>query len=312
MDAKLQHYVPQLLLSRFADERGLLESHDLREGRTFRQPCKTAAAETHFYRVENPGEDTSNEIEQLLSVIETHGSDALRHVVDDAVWPISLDDRAALAALVAFQAARTRRVRDEIFELANDVMKSTVAIQGKEGLRQALTAAGEPFTEEELDAAWDFWEDLDGWEVQPHKHEHLRFMGDVVQEIFPVFYEQRRIGIIRFERRSLLTTDDGLGIYANVPEGMGVGMLNATEVWLPVGRRAAIGFFSEAVADTDGVIEPSTQKARWINTLVAHRTRRYVYHHPEDDGLVNDLLVKPTYRQRLTEGINFEEMLEND
>ena len=77
MDAKLQHYVPQLLLNYFANDRGLLLTHDLLEGRRFPQPVKTAAAETHFYRVENPGEEPHNEMERFFGRYERPAADAI-------------------------------------------------------------------------------------------------------------------------------------------------------------------------------------------------------------------------------------------
>ena len=299
MNAKRQHYVPRLLLSRFADERGQVLTYDIKERRSFPQAYGNAAAETHFYRVENPDEEPSNEVEAMLAQVEGFAAEAIRRLVDERVWPPSDDDRAAAAALVAFQAVRTRRTRDEISTLADDIMKMEVAIKGKDGLRAAYEAMGESLPDEELDAEWRDWSDFDSWEVRPHHHSHLQIMGEMVREVMAVMFGQRRLGIVRFERRALLTSDHPVAVYADAPEYLGVGLLTATEVWLPVDRRAAIVFLDGWPHDAE--LPATTATARWINTLVANSARRWIYHHPEDQPMSN-LLVEPTYRERVVQG----------
>ena len=70
MDPKLQHYVPQLLLSRFADDRGQVRTYDKQTKKYFLQNLKNAAAENHFYRLEFGDKPPSNEFERLMSTCE--------------------------------------------------------------------------------------------------------------------------------------------------------------------------------------------------------------------------------------------------
>src|SRR5690242_5347543 len=61
-DVKLQHYVPQFYLRRFADAKDLVRVVDLSDGgRAFRTNIRNAAAETRFYDIPVGDETVSTE-----------------------------------------------------------------------------------------------------------------------------------------------------------------------------------------------------------------------------------------------------------
>lgn len=100
-DVKRQHYVPLLVLRRFADSRGLLRVWDLDSGRDFASDPINAAVETGYYNVEaGPG---ATSIEGWLSGVEGAAAPVIERLVTDheTIEALSIPDQMALARFLA-------------------------------------------------------------------------------------------------------------------------------------------------------------------------------------------------------------------
>jgi hypothetical protein len=68
-------------------------------------------------------------------------------------------------------------------------------------------------------------------------------MLELAKDAMGVLLHERKFGVVRFQRKTLLICDHPVGLYLRTAgPHMGVGPLNTEEVWLPVDRRFAIVF----------------------------------------------------------------------
>jgi hypothetical protein len=72
---------------------------------------------------------------------------------------------------------------------------------------------------------------------------------------------------------------------------MGIGVANAGEIHVPLDRRVAL-----SIGDTnfgDGRAAGVTKTALYLNDATAKNSRRYLFHHPDDDPLRGLTLPEP-------------------
>ena len=125
MTARRHHTVPQLLLSRFADEDGLVrvvERDDF--SKWFETGTPGALAQRHFYTIDTEeGPDTGVEEDLLAKKVEAPAARALRRVVDDGVFPPMPGLRETLSIFFAFQFVRGPGTRAALLEQYEAVAK---------------------------------------------------------------------------------------------------------------------------------------------------------------------------------------------
>src|ERR1043165_1038029 len=151
---KLHHYVPQLYLRNFANNRKQVTAVDRKEGKTYPSNISNVAAETHFYASQEESGEWSVKFEESLSKFEGMIAPAITSVVKDDVFPPSDEHRHLLALFIASQWARTPRERDQMAQSADWLMKTHIAMGGKDQLREAMTAMGFDATDEDVDEEW--------------------------------------------------------------------------------------------------------------------------------------------------------------
>ena len=129
--AENQHYVPKMLLRRFAIDPSVKDPQvyvfDKREHKKFPTAIKNVAAERGFYDLKRG--DPSLSIEPLLTELEGHAAAALDKIrAASRVSVLSPGDLWWLATFVATQRVRARGFREAMLQFEKDLVKRVEAI----------------------------------------------------------------------------------------------------------------------------------------------------------------------------------------
>lgn len=124
--AKRHHFVPQLLLRRFAEAHSgkdcLFQMEATSRKAPLRVDMRTAASRRRLYTALGEDGQPSNRIEGYLALIETHAAPALRHLIEDP-GSLSPGQRATIAFFVGVQTMRTPAAAEQITMLANAALQ---------------------------------------------------------------------------------------------------------------------------------------------------------------------------------------------
>jgi hypothetical protein len=140
---KKHHFVPQVLLRRFTDDRGRLEVFDIASGTTYQSTTKKAGAIVDFHTlIQEDGIKDRSTVEKRLSTIEDAGAKALLKIDSLPLGAMILGQQSkdALAEFVALQAVRTPDKRESNRSLADILCTAQLRIeyqqQGSDGARK--------------------------------------------------------------------------------------------------------------------------------------------------------------------------------
>lgn len=282
---------------RFANNHGQLVRVELPGTRRHRVSAKDATVERDFYLAEDQQGNLVEGMENLLAEIETSAATAIHQVVDEREWPVPANVRIAIAMWAAAQHLRTPAVRRAGNDIADTMLKLQIAAGGKPELRRILEAeAGAPVSDLEVDETWDLLTDFEDYQVKTHPNEHLRSMAELLPGTAQMFHD-RSWTFVRFERKAIITTDAPVVLLPTVdhPQYLGVGLVTAGGVLVPLDRRVAL-LMGEPGTD-DRLLIGTAKGARALNQNLAIRARRCVFHHPEDDPLRDIRLPEPRDRE---------------
>jgi hypothetical protein len=294
------HTVPRFHLKRFCNERGQLMRVPLDGKKLHLVSVGDATVEKDFYLVELEDGTSTDTVEDHLSLIEGNAAGAVRALVDERVWPIPDSVRQSIAWWAASQALRTSTQRRSHAELADLLLKLKIGVQGKPGVRDGLRAQyGREPTEAEVEELWATVSDFDSYEVTPHPNASLRIMTKMVPKTAAMF-QARAFSLVYFERKTLITCDNPvyLAPAPDHPEGMGIGLVTAGEILIPLARQVALVLGEFGGEDTRHC--GTTATARMFNQALADNAHQAVFHHPDDDPLAGIDLPQPG--QRVTGG----------
>lgn len=284
--AKLHHYVPRLYLRNFADDREQVAVVDRKEGRSYISNIANIAAETHFYATQDESGEWGVEFEEALADFEGRIAPAIHSIVQDDIFPPADEHRHLLALFIASQWTRGPRVREQMAQSADWLLKAHVAMGGKGELRKAMTAAGLDASDEAVDQEWAEWTDFDSYTWEPHQNEHMSFLTETLDKTASLIANASFL-LVRFSKQKLITSDTVVSLYrAPHPENafLGVGLLTADEVHVPLARNVALILMPQEGIDGHR-LTASTAMAKHINLVVAANSRRWIFHHPEDSPL---------------------------
>lgn len=137
--AKVQHYVPQLLLRNFGSgKKDQVWVYDKANDRSFSTNVKNIASESRFYDFEIAGEVVT--LEPLLSKLEGIAKPLVKKILDaDSVASLSAEDKVLMAAFLSVQLARTRAFREQWVDLPRLVRERLADLgdEVKEGTQAA-------------------------------------------------------------------------------------------------------------------------------------------------------------------------------
>lgn len=282
-----------MYLRRFADKRGRLVMIN-RDNPTQRRivTVNNACNEVGYYSI--PTEDVQPShreghdpelVERVLSDIEGDAAAHLDRILLNHVFPPSREARLRLSLFVALQMTRGWGFRTEMEALANIALRQSLQSElTPDRIEEFVRRQGKTTRPQDLEA---FAQNVLGDNAprlrleQAHAvQESLRFALKVAT---PQIYS-RRWGVRVFDSPILLTSDEPVALWnpgAAVDPQPGV--VNAEVIWWPVDRHHVMMF---AKAPGEESVKPSTlARARQVNLLVAAQAERWVFYHPDDEGL---------------------------
>lgn len=279
-----------MYLRRFSDERGKLTMID----RSGVLPARTvsvnrACNESGYYTI--PADDLEEHareghdpelVEKVFASIESDAAVVLERIVRDQELPArGSAERFDLALLVAQQITRGWGFRAQMEEHIN--LQARLYMEPEltaERLRAHLRRTGGPSGPQEVEAFRK--EILEGnWSVRLGKS----FM---IQQGIRAAYQMALPEVLRrswrlrvFEQPVLLTGDEPVALWSSGPYVPGIG--TADTYWWPIDRRHLLSMSTRRV--DEAVTAAPLTRARKVNQLVAQQAHRWIFHHPEDEGL---------------------------
>jgi hypothetical protein len=301
------HTVPRFYLSRFANEVHQLRRIPLVEPENSHLiSVRDATVIKDFYLVQDEDGTFDDRVEDLLSKIEGEGANGFKDLFDQGEWPITLETREKVAQWIALQFLRGPAQRQMLNEISDAIFKLDVAIQGRDGMRRALEHNSEAkATDEEVDSALLDFSDTGSYHLKTHPNAHIKSILSNLEKITQSLFI-RAWTIIKFERKTLLFSDHPVALIPAIdhPQFMGVGILNAQGILVPVGRQMALFMDWPPREVDDGVIGTgdhriagTTDIANWINGAVMNTARKALFTHPDDSHLTSGSLPEPRSRE---------------
>lgn len=302
--ARRHHTVPRFYLRGFA-ENDRIATVRLPGDRRFLQSVNDASVSKDFYAVESH-EDGEDVIEKALSKVEGITAEVFRSITN-GTWPLSYDDRMVLGYFISLQATRVPAQRRTMDHIARQMLRLQVGAGGKAGLRQQLTEQGGEVTDKLVETLWDQAVQPEGPPIQRPKVEHISQMLQLAEAILK-YVVGRPWVLVRFNRRSLITSDAPVGLIRdpNDQPWQGAGYATAWGITFPLTRRTGLlmanpGPLMEMQVPveqahqglTDRAESGTTELERFFNQHTVANASVWLFHHPDDERFVPGDLPEP-------------------
>ncbi len=291
-----QHTVPKTYLRGFSDTKGRLRAFDRQQQREIPMSVNNASVVSDFYRLPDvPDGIDPLTVERLLSQKEAEASNALARIRkgETAIEPAA---REALAEFVGLQIVRTSKQWEEVQELGDWYGKLWFEGLSREGVAQRLRDADIQPSEDNIDSIMELVENPEKFRLVPPKGSFLLLFLNVYLRVLPYLTEGWNWIVVRSAQRPFVTSDAPVALVGDTVDG-GLGVANADEIWLPVGRHHAV------VLTRDFSLPPvllglSCDHVGRICQRIALEANRWVYWHPADRPLTG--IDVPRATKRLT------------
>ena len=257
-----------------------------------RMTIRDATVEKDFYLFRKDSGEVSDEMEAALGLMESESARGFQAVVDSHQWPPSGDVRWAISGWTALQALRGPRIRKQNDEITDAGFKLQVGVGGRPQVRRVLTQhlKREP-SEDEIEAEWSRVTDFGAYQVRSAMGAaHIKIIAELLPGTTALFHD-RGWTLIRFRRRSLLTSDNPVLLHSSSDHGEGIGLATAESVAVPLSRHVAL--LMGELGGPNNVVDGTTSIARRLNKLFAHNASAAVFHHPDDAPLAGVTLPEP-------------------
>ncbi|MFI8880775.1 DUF4238 domain-containing protein [Streptomyces sp. NPDC055243] len=285
--SRRQHTVPRFYLKRFADADERIMRVPIGIERAPRLcGIKDVAVRNDFYSFPDDTGQLDDSVEIALSKLEGEAAHVLRMVVDEDCWPLPASERETMTDWVAAQSLRVPARRQAANEVFDHLTKITLAIEGKQGLRERLEAeSGGPVSDEEVERKWAEKTDFSNYTVKPPVVHHLASMASGIPAAADVLM-QRGWVLYRFKRKKLITSDHPVTLIRGprTPHWIGVGLATAAGVAIPLDRQVVLLMSAPGAPDRTGA--PTAALAQDFNQRFTFSARSAVFHHPDDTPLV--------------------------
>lgn len=318
--ARRHHVVSKFYLRYFADENERVTTVELPGEQRFTQGIADASVRKDFYTVVDADGQTSDVIErEAFGAVESEAAAAWR-ALDAGIWPLPDEHRANMAGWLGLQLLRGNAVRDSMNQIGTHGLTLDVIVGGRERVRLALQAAGEPADEASVDREWiDFFRNP--LHAAVHANHHLHHIGRLLPEVVAGLLNRLWILTV-FERKPLATSDHPVCVVPNkamTEMGLGTGILNADEIFAPLTRRLALTMVNRAPLPpklanlAHDIQSPGVAKtALYSNSCTSRNARRFLYHHPAEDPLEGLDLPEPRKREMSVNADPWRWMREDD
>jgi hypothetical protein len=301
--AKRHHTVPQFYLRGFAAGEQIA-TVALPGDRRFVQSVRKAASETHFYTVPD-AVDGPDVFEKRLADLEGEAARVLE-LIERGVWPLVEDDRFALAFFIAVQAGRGPEQRRNMEHVAAQVARLEIGHGGREGVKRWVKdKRGIDVSDEEVEVIWEQATRPEGPPIRMSAIAHIEQILELSLEL-EKYTSGRPWTLVRFDRRSLITSDSPVGLVAHAEAEpsfySGLGFMTAWGITYPLTRKLGLLMSDPMVFDGavpvervragefDHVEFGTTKLEKFFNLHTAFNASQWIYHHPEDERFVPETL----------------------
>jgi hypothetical protein len=276
------HFVPKFYLRHFADDRERIAQVCRKSGKVVSvQMISNAAAINHFYTAELPDGTPSADVEKLLGHFETEAAPVVAALARHS-FPVSTEDRGKLAMYMAFQLTRGPEFRDFGQRVMTEVSRLILRVAPPAHIRSVTEAQGKSITDEQIAAMR-----AAPLEVIPHQNESIAAMCKVAPSLADILFREKDWHVLVSDTPALLTSDAPVTLWRRPSERSrveGVGVQTADEILFPISPRTAL-LLVPATGRQERVIPMDDALVARINTRVALRARRWIFHTPDTTPL---------------------------
>ncbi|MFJ3472172.1 DUF4238 domain-containing protein [Microbacterium maritypicum] len=303
--ATRHHVVPRFYLDGFARQRqiGVVPlPGDVR----FLQNVSDATVQNNFYTVAGHP-DGPDVFERAMGRVEAEAATVLRKVVDEGVWPLPGDDRETLATLITLQILREPTQRQQMRNTALAVARLLVDTARPEWLQTLAAEKGEQLSTDDAARQLEELQTAGPIDVTVSAASHAGQIGYLLPRLIR-YVMGRPWALVRFARRGLITSDSPVSLVPDpsMPAHLRMGLMTARGFTFPLSRRTALMMSSpepfiaagrhidEVASGAFDLARPgSTRDERAINLATALGARKRIYHHPDDDAFIPEVLPDP-------------------
>lgn len=295
--AKRHHTVPQFYLRGFSDD-ARIATVRLPGDQRFIQSIGDASVGKNFYAVDGHP-DGADVIERALSEVEGVAAATIDKIASGS-WPLAIDDRMALGYFIALQATRVPAQRATMDHLAAQMLRLQIGAGGKAGVRKKLESGGREVSDELVERIWEQATRPEGPPIRRSKVAHIQQMFELSEELLK-YIVGRPWSLIRFERRSLITSDSPVGLIGQPDDEPweGVGFMTAWGITFPLSRKVGLLMSSiEPLIDLAIPVEEvhrgradtsqagTVKMEKFFNGHTVLNASEWLFHHPDDEQYV--------------------------
>lgn len=315
--AKLHHTVPQFYLRGFAGAAERIITVRLPGDKRYTSRIRNTAATNNFYSIDGHPKGT-DAFEKALSQLESDAASVLRVIVGDE-WPLSEEQRTALGMFMAVQYLRGPDHRRTLEYLAAQMTRLEVQVTGRDNVKLWVQKRyGVEVDDDEAEVVWQQATQAGGPPITLAPIAHIEQIVDSATQLL-TYIVSRPWKLVRFSRRSLLTSDSPVGLVAD-PDNepwRGVGFATAWGITFPLTRKLGLimsdikpmiefAYPVERVCagGLDSVEAGTTAMEKFINESTVRTASEYIYLHPEDEDFLPSPLPEPRLSNLSAQGLD--------
>jgi hypothetical protein len=283
--ARKHHYVPQMYLTGFANDKDQCFVVDASTRKSFNSSTANIAAERDYNKIEAQGVP-ADALEKELGKFEGVIAPGIKRVRETASFGENGKDREDIINLIALLAVRNPRTRNDMDKLYTELFQAMVAMPFEDPARwdavvEQLKAAGQwpEGAPVDFEGHQKFVEE-NKYKVKPHQNFTLEMELEATEGMYPHF-DARKWRILKANNDSggFVTTDDPLCVHR--PGGLNYGQqfapglgLSERDILFPLSSKVAL--MGRLEGDED-VMEVNRQTVASFNATVMGYAMKQIY-----------------------------------
>lgn len=274
--------MPRTYLRGFSDPKGRLRAFDRVTQKILPINVEDATVVKHIYDVpENAVGVDSQAVEKYLAEKESAIAAPLKEIRSGRAG-LERAHRKPFVEFLALQMMRTSRVWEQVNQMGDWYGKVWLDGITQDGVKERYREAGIEPTNEQIESVIEFANNLDKYRLVPPKGSFLFFFLSGYRRILPYLRDGWNCLVVR-SRRAFLTSDHPAVMIGDSVDG-GLGVANAEEVWMPVGRHHAIVLTKDYSLPPVMLDIPSVHTKK-VCQRIALESTRWIFWHPKDNAL---------------------------